>query len=115
MKNKRKIFWRNFKFKYKLTITNENTLEEGVGIHVSKLNGVSVLLFAVTVIFLIAAIIIAFTPLRNYLPGYESARLDSTANVLGIRESRRIIGEEYLTADAYFNYAVFENSCLPPA
>ena len=46
---------------------------------------------------------------RNYLPGYESARLDSTANVLGIRESRRIIGEEYLTADAYFNYAVFEN------
>ena len=70
MKNKRKKFWRNFKFKYKLTITNENTLEEVVGIHVSKLNGVSVLLFAVTVIFLIAATIIAFTPLRNYLPGY---------------------------------------------
>ena len=50
MKNKRKAFWKNFKFKYKLTITNENTLEEIVGIHVSKLNGVSVLLSAVTVI-----------------------------------------------------------------
>ena len=56
MKNKRKVFWRNFKFKYKLTITNENTLEEVVGIHVSKLNGVSVLLFAVTVIFKIVTI-----------------------------------------------------------
>ena len=29
MKKKgRKAFWHNFKFKYKLTITNENTLEE---------------------------------------------------------------------------------------
>lgn len=70
MKNKRKAFWKNIKFKYKLTITNENTLEEIVGLHVSKLNGFSVLLSAVTVIFLIAALIIAFTPLRNYLPGY---------------------------------------------
>ena len=70
MKNKRKAFWRNFKFKYKLTITNEDTLEEIVGIHVSKLNGVSVLLSAVTVIFLITAVIIAFTPLKNYLPRY---------------------------------------------
>ena len=53
-----------------MTITNEDTLEEIVGIHVSKLNGVSVLLSAVTVIFLITAVIIAFTPLKNYLPGY---------------------------------------------
>ena len=75
MKNKRKKFWRNFKFKYKLTITNENTLEEVIGIHVSKLNGVSVLLFVVTVIFLIAATIIAFTPLRNYLPGYMNSEV----------------------------------------
>lgn len=75
MKNKRKAFWKNIKFKYKLTITNENTLEEIVGIHVSKLNGVSVLLSAVTVIFLIASLIIAFTPLRNYLPGYMNTEV----------------------------------------
>lgn len=75
MKNRRKAFWKNFKFKYKLTITNENTLEEIVGIHVSKLNGVSVLLSAVTVIFLIASLIIVFTPLRNYLPGYMNTEI----------------------------------------
>ena len=40
----RKAFWKDFKFKYKLTIINENTLEEVVGLHVSKLNGLSVLL-----------------------------------------------------------------------
>ncbi len=75
MKNKRKAFWKNFKFKYKLTITNENTLEEIVGIHVSKLNGVSVLLSAVTFIFLVTSLIIAFTPLKNYLPGYMNTEV----------------------------------------
>ena len=58
-----------------MTITTEYTLEEIVGIHVSKLNGVSVLLSAVTVIFLIASLIIVFTPLRNYLPGYMNTEV----------------------------------------
>ena len=80
----RKAFWHNIKFKYKLTIINENTLEEVVGIHVSKLNGLSVLLSACAVIFLIAAAIIAFTPLRNYLPGYMNSEVRSqiVANAL---------------------------------
>ena len=38
-KKRHKAFWSNIKFKYKLTIINENTLEEVVGIRVSKLNG----------------------------------------------------------------------------
>lgn len=50
-------------------------MEEIVGLHVSKLNGVSVLLSAVTVIFLISATIIVFTPLRNYLPGYMNSEV----------------------------------------
>ncbi|MGL5980856.1 MAG: M23 family metallopeptidase [Phocaeicola sp.] len=81
---KRKAFWSNFKFKYKLTIFNENSLEEVVGIHVSKLNGLSVLLTAVIVIFAIAATIIAFTPLRNYLPGYMNSdvRAEIVSNTL---------------------------------
>lgn len=76
-KRGRKAFWKNIKFKYKLTIINENTLEEVVGIHVSKLNGFSVLLAACTVIFLLAAIILVFTPLRNYLPGYMNSEVRS--------------------------------------
>lgn len=76
-KKGRKAFWKNIKFKYKLTIINENTLEEVVGIHVSKLNGFSVLLAVCTVIFLLAAIILVFTPLRNYLPGYMNSEVRS--------------------------------------
>ena len=74
-KKKSKAFWNNIKFKYKLTIINENTLEEVVGIHVSKLNGFSVLLSVLTILFLIASVIIAFTPLRNYLPGYMNSEI----------------------------------------
>ena len=92
----RKAFWRNFKFKYKLTISNENTLEEVVGIHVSKLNGLSVLLTACTVIFLIAATIIAYTPLRNYLPGYMNSevREQVVANALRVDSLRQAIDRQ---------------------
>lgn len=72
-KKKNKAFWSNIKFKYKISIINENTLEEVAGLHVSKLNGVSVLLVVLTILFMIAAAIIAFTPLRNYLPGYMNS------------------------------------------
>ena len=74
-RKKSKAFWNNIKFKYKLTIVNENTLEEVVGLHVSKLNGISVLLSVLTVLFVIASLIVAFTPLRNYLPGYMNSEI----------------------------------------
>ena len=76
-KRRSRAFWKNFKFKYKLTVVNENTLEEIVGLRVSKLNGLSVLLSVLAVLFLIAACIIAFTPLRNYLPGYMNSEVRS--------------------------------------
>ena len=74
-KRQKLAFWKDIKFKYKLTIINENTLEEVVGLHVSKLNGLSVLLSVLAVLFLIAALIITFTPLRNYLPGYMNSEV----------------------------------------
>lgn len=74
-KKRSKAFWNNIKFKYKLTVINENTLEEVAGLRISKLNGISVLLSVLTALFLIAAVIIAFTPLRNYLPGYMNSEI----------------------------------------
>ncbi len=74
-KKRTKAFWKDIKFKYRLTITNENTLEDVVTLHVSKLNGLSVLLTVLTILFLIASLIVAFTPLRNYLPGYMNSEI----------------------------------------
>ena len=97
-KKRNKAFWNNIKFKYKLTIINENTLEEVVGIHVSKLNGFSVLLTAVILIFAIAATIIAFTPIRNYLPGYMNSevRAQIVDNALRVDSLQQVVDRQNL-------------------
>ncbi len=97
-KKKRKQFWHNFKFKYKLTIINENTLEEVVGIHVSKLNGVSVLLAVFTFLCAVAALIVCFTPLRNYLPGYMNSevREQIVSNALNADSLQRLVEQQNL-------------------
>lgn len=76
-KRRNKAFWNNIKFKYKLTITNENTLEEVAGIRISKLNAIYLLAAMTIVLFVIAAAIITFTPLKNYLPGYMNSETRS--------------------------------------
>lgn len=95
-KRRSKAFWNNFKFKYKLAITNENTLEEIVVLHVSKLNGLSVLLTVLAVLFLIAACIIAFTPLRNYLPGYMNSevRTQIVENALRVDSLQQVLDKQ---------------------
>lgn len=97
-KKRNKAFWNNIKFKYKLSIINENTLEELVGLHVSKLNGLSVLLSAVTIIFAIAAAIIIFTPLRNYLPGYMNSevRAQIVDNALRMDSLQQVLEKQNL-------------------
>ena len=77
-KRRKKHWWKNIKFKYKLTIVNENTLEEVLGLYVSKLNGLSVLISVLIVLFIFTALIMIYTPLRNYLPGYMSNELRAT-------------------------------------
>ena len=97
-KKRNKAFWKDIKFKYKLTIINENTLEEVVGLHVSKLNGISVLLSVLTLLFVIASLIVAFTPLRNYLPGYMNSeiRAQVVENALRADSLQRLLERQNL-------------------
>ncbi|MBQ8501156.1 MAG: M23 family metallopeptidase [Bacteroides sp.] len=89
----RRAFWKDIKFKYKLTITNENTLEEVAGLYVSKLNGFSVLFTILVMLFLFAALIIAYTPLRNYLPGYMNSevRTQVVENALRVDSLQKLV------------------------
>jgi flavin-dependent dehydrogenase len=45
----------------------------------------------------------------EYLTGYERMELVATGSILGIRESRRIIGEELMVLDHFHTQAVFAN------
>ncbi len=88
---KKKTFIQRIRFKYRVSILNENTLEEAWHARISRMSvfmWTGVLMFFT---FVVLALIILFTPLKQYLPGYgnntevraqllkESFRLDSIA------------------------------------
>ncbi|MDE3742206.1 M23 family metallopeptidase [Maribacter polysaccharolyticus] len=79
---KRKAIKRKLLHKYRLVILNENTFEEKISFKLNRLNVfVSGSLF---IIFLIGftILLIAFTPLREYIPGYSSTKLKRQATEL---------------------------------
>ena len=82
---KRKRFWNRLLIKNRLIILNENTFEE---IFSFKLNIMSVFVsLTLGAIFLISAttLLIAFTPLREFIPGYSSSQLKRNATVLALK------------------------------
>lgn len=82
---KRKKFWDKLLIKNRLIILNENTFEE---IFSFKLNIMSVFVsLSLGAIFLISitTVLIAFTPLREFIPGYSSSKLKKDATVLALK------------------------------
>ena len=65
--------------KYRLVILNEDTFEERLSFKLTRLN--VFVLTMLSAIFLIAGttLLIAFTPLREYIPGYSSTALKKQA------------------------------------
>lgn len=55
-------------------------------------------------------VIWALQALNKYTPGFEKARLRTISSSLGIRESRKIIGEHHLTEHEVMNQARFDDS-----
>ncbi|MFV8225333.1 M23 family metallopeptidase [Christiangramia aquimixticola] len=78
-KKEKKKFAKKLLHKYRMVVLNEDTFEERFSFRLTRLNvfvavGVSaILLIALT------TILIAFTPLREYIPGYSSADLKEKA------------------------------------
>ena len=85
--------------KYRLVILNENTFEERFSLKLSRLyvyifGGLfSILLILVTII------LIAFTPIKQYIPGYSSLKLKTDATKLALAsdslQNRLVVLENY--------------------
>ena len=71
--------------KYRLVILKESTFEERLSIKLTRLN--VFVLVSLSAIFLIAGttILIAYTSLREYIPGYSSAKLKKQATELNYK------------------------------
>ncbi|MCG9971406.1 M23 family metallopeptidase [Christiangramia crocea] len=83
-KNKKK-FAKKLLHKYRMVILNEDTFEERFSFRLTRLN--VFVAVGLSAIFLIAAttVLIAFTPLREYIPGYSSAELKEEAASLAYK------------------------------
>ena len=84
-KNKEKKFAKKLLHKYRLVILNEDTFEERFAIKLTRLN-VFILtsISAISLVFF-TVLLIAFTPLREYIPGYSSAKLKKKATMLNYK------------------------------
>lgn len=97
MEEKKKgVFFKKLKDKYRLVVLNDSSFEEKISIKLSPLN-LFVLVGTVTILLVVlVTLLIAFTPLREYIPGYADVsmrrelvnvllRTDSLENELQVR------------------------------
>lgn len=62
------------RYKYRLAVTNENTFEEHFSFRLSRLNLFVAIALLSAVMIAITVFVIAFTPLREYIPGYGNVK-----------------------------------------
>lgn len=71
--------------KYRLVILNENTFEERLSLKLTRLNVFVMGSLLAILLIALTYFIIAFTPLREYIPGYSSTALKKKATELSFK------------------------------
>lgn len=79
---KRKEIRRKLLHKYRLVILNESTFEEKISFKLSRLNVFVTGSLLIIGLIGLTTLLIAFTPLREYIPGYSSTKLKRQATEL---------------------------------
>ncbi|NJO92046.1 MAG: M23 family metallopeptidase [Chloroflexia bacterium] len=120
----RKLLLDRLKHKYRLVFFNDNTFEEVWHLRLSLLNVLSVIGTVSILMTTIVIVVIAFTPLREFIPGYPSKdmrreivlnalKIDSLENSLRMRtqyfENLRalISGEEPIQTDSTMSQGMY--------
>ncbi len=68
-----------------MVILNENTFEEQLSFKLNRLNVFVLFIFSALTLIIATIFLIAFTPLREYVPGYSSTKLSNQANQLSYK------------------------------
>ena len=79
---KRKEIKRKLLHKYRLVILNESTFEEKISFKLSRLNVFVMGSLCIVSLIGLTILLIAFTALREYIPGYSSTKLKKQATEL---------------------------------
>jgi murein DD-endopeptidase MepM/ murein hydrolase activator NlpD len=73
--NKKQSFWKRWRFKYRFVVLNSETFEERLAFNMSRLNVFLLTCVSLTLLIGGTTLIIAFSPLREYIPGYTSTNI----------------------------------------
>ncbi len=84
-KLKRQILKKKLFTKNRLVILNEDTFEEIFSLRLTLMNVFVVGTLGAFIIIFVTTYIIAFTPLREYIPGYASTKLRKEATELALK------------------------------
>jgi murein DD-endopeptidase MepM/ murein hydrolase activator NlpD len=85
-KEKKRIRWTGkLRDKYRLVIMNSDTLEERLTFKLSRLNVFVALGTLAIILIFLTSMLIAFTPLREYIPGYTNISLQKRLYELQIK------------------------------
>ena len=82
---KRKFIKENLFNKRRLIILNEDTFEETFSLKLTLMNVFIVASVGAILIIIVTTFIIAFTPLREFIPGYTSSKLKKDAMELALK------------------------------
>ena len=82
MTSKKEILKQKLLSKYRLVILNDNTFEEKISFNLTRLNVFVISGFSIIALIALTTVLIAFTPLREYIPGYSSTKLKNKARQL---------------------------------
>ncbi len=84
-RHKRKKLAKKLFTKNRLVILNEDTFEEVFSLRLTLMNVFVVATVGAIIIIFVTTYIIAFTPLREYIPGYASTKLKRDATELALK------------------------------
>ena len=77
-RNKKKL-QKKLLHKYRLVVLNEDSFEERFAVKLTRLNVFFLMSLAAIILVTLTTLLIVFTPLREYIPGYSSAALQKQA------------------------------------
>ncbi|APU68088.1 MAG: M23 family metallopeptidase [Bacteroidota bacterium] len=83
-KEKRK-FTKKLLHKYRMVVLNEDTFEERFSFRLTRLNVFVAAGLSAILLIALTTVLIAFTPLREYIPGYSSPELKERAAALAYK------------------------------
>lgn len=76
MEKEKKRFLERLRRKYRIVIYNNDTYEEKVHFKLTLMNFFSIVVFSSVLLIVLVTYLIAFTPLREYIPGYTDVTLN---------------------------------------